>query len=152
MLQTAFKRLIQKLQAGLDGDFQDRHNRERYLFGIAFNVHREFLKTERRNPGDHPVDGRRMRSTPPIDLARTNCIELLKNCLKDLPLSPSDKKLLNLLMEEEIDLVATAEQWGLNYGALRTRLTRVKSRARALLEADSSWPAVKNCFALESSK
>lgn len=147
-------RLVRKLADGDPPGCNSEAARKGYLFGIAKNVLREWRRRpDARETGLHEEEGLQF-SLPPIDLIARQCLELLRNAVKDnlAKLSPIEQEILNqseLNPEYSSTLAALAKAAGTQAAAMRQKARRARIRFRDLLLASDRIADLLRCLGIE---
>ncbi len=130
---------FQRLAAGLDRYRGDSSVRT-YLFAIAHNVLREFLRRRQREANRaEPLDSiADLGPSPSLALARDRQERLLLHALRALPFD--DQCVLELSLFEEMSRAEIAAVTGIPAGTVAGRLTRARQRLHEQVEALSADP------------
>jgi len=146
-------RLIEKLGSGQSVPCDSETERRQYLFGIARNVLREWQRRPSARETEFEEEGTR-HSLPPVDLIAQECIELLKEAVKDnlarLTLVEQD-----IITSSELNpdykatLAELATEMSMTAVAMRKRASRARIRFRSLILASGRLADLLRCLGIE---
>jgi RNA polymerase sigma factor (sigma-70 family) len=147
-------RLVRKLADGEPQGCASETERKRYLFGIARNVLREWRRRPDARETCLDEDAEFEFNLPPIDLIARQCLELLRQAVRDnlAKLSPIEQDILHqseLNPEYSSTLAALAKTAGTKASAMRQRARRARIRFRNLVLGSDRIADLLKCLGIE---
>lgn len=147
-------RLIEKLDDDRLIPCDSESARRQYLFGIARNVLREWQRRPGARETDFQEDDMPRHSLPPVDLIAQECLELLKNAVRDnlARLSPVEQHIIHsseLNPDYTATLAELAAATQMTAAAMRKRSSRARIRFRKLILESGRLDDLLRCLGIE---
>jgi RNA polymerase sigma-70 factor, ECF subfamily len=117
------------------GSLRDDHKLERWLVRVVASACRRLSRGKKNDAALHDPETELVSDgDPEQEAARRELGQLLEGAL--LKLSPTDRSILLLAELEDFGAAEIGEQVGLTAGAVRTRLSRLRTALTATLESE----------------